>query len=142
MTKPRELLSRGKVTAVVAVVMVGAGFLIWQGLSDASVYFLTADQATERKASLGSKRFRLEGTVLTGSVKKQEKQIRFTVYGDKAKVKIVHRGDQPQLFKEEIPVVAEGSFKGEIFESDTILVKHSETYQEKYPDRVKDYDEK
>ena len=57
-------------------------------------------------------------------------------------VDVRHRGDPPQLFKEGIPVVLEGRFASatpsdDRFLSDRIMVKHSEVYRAKHPDRVK-----
>jgi cytochrome c-type biogenesis protein CcmE len=48
-------------------------------------------------------------------------------------------GDPPQLFRANVPVVLEGHFQGTTFQSDRILVKHSEDYREDHKDRVKDY---
>ena len=53
-------------------------------------------------------------------------------------VPILHRGDPPQLFKPGIPVVLEGHFdQAGTFESDLIMVKHTESYVAAHPDRVK-----
>jgi cytochrome c-type biogenesis protein CcmE len=41
------------------------------------------------------------------------------------------------MFKPGIPVVLEGRFTGDVFTSDRILVKHSETYIARNPERVK-----
>jgi len=124
------------------VIVLAFGFLLWKGLGTSTVYFKTADQAVASKASLGDKRFRIEGTVQLGSVVKQANYVDFVIKGDKDTVAVQHRGDEPELFKEGIPVVLEGKFVGDTFHSDRILVKHSETYTQANPDRVKDYNGK
>ena len=51
-----------------------------------------------------------------------------------------HVGDPPELFGPKIPVVLEGTFQGDRFESDQILIRHDNTYDEKNPDRIKQAD--
>ena len=50
----------------------------------------------------------------------------------------MHKGDPPELFGTKIPVVLEGTFKGDTYDSDTILIRHDNNYDEKNPDRVDD----
>ena len=52
---------------------------------------------------------------------------------------VVHHGDPPELFKPGIPVVLEGHWQGATYDSDLIMVKHSEQYRAKNPTRVKNY---
>ena len=53
-------------------------------------------------------------------------------------VEVEQSGDVPDLFGPSIPVVIEGRFKGNLFLSDRVLVKHDETYDEDNSDRIKD----
>ena len=41
----------------------------------------------------------------------------------------MHHGTQPTLFKDCAPVVADGHWNHDTFESDQILIKHGSTYQ-------------
>ena len=115
-------------------------FLLTRALGDSVVYFRTADEAVAQKAKLGTKRFRIEGTVLADSVRSVSNTTRFTIAEKGARVDVVHEGDPPELFQPGIPVVLEGHWAGDHFASDRIMVKHSEQYRERNPDRVKDYD--
>ena len=129
---------RGAILLFVAVVV--AGLLLWQGLANATVYFKTADEAVAQRVKLGDKRFRLEGLVKAGSVHERGNAVEFVVIGDHgAEVAVHHVGDPPQLFRDNVPVVLEGHFRSATFESDRILVKHSEDYRKANPTRVKDY---
>ena len=48
-----------------AVVVLGAlGFLVYQGLGNATLYFRTADEAVAQRETLGDRRFRIEGDVV------------------------------------------------------------------------------
>ena len=119
-----------------AVVIVALGFLVVQGLGNATLYFRTADEAVAQRQSLGDRRFRIQGAVVDGTVRQSGEQVRFDITSNGATVPVVHRGDPPELFKPGIPVVLEGHFDGDHFASDRILVKHSETYVAEHPDRV------
>ncbi|MGH9222974.1 MAG: cytochrome c maturation protein CcmE [Acidimicrobiales bacterium] len=119
-----------------AVVVIALGFLVVQGLGNATLYFRTADEAVAQRESLGSKRFRIQGTVVAGSVQPQGNEVAFTIEANEVTVPVVHQGDPPELFQPGIPVVLEGRFSGQHFASDRILVKHSETYVADNPERV------
>ena len=53
-----------------------------------------------------------------------------------AEVPVDHVGDPPELFGPRIPVVLEGTFEGDRFASDEILVRHDNAYDEANPDRI------
>lgn len=118
------------------LVVVALGFLVFQGLGNATLYFRTADEAVAQRDKLGTKRFRIEGNVVRGSVHQAGEDVAFTIESNNVSVPIVHKGDPPELFQPGIPVVLEGRFQGDHFSSDRILVKHSETYVAEHPERV------
>jgi cytochrome c-type biogenesis protein CcmE len=123
-----------------AVVLAALGFLVFQGLGNATLYFRTADEAVAQRAQLGDRRFRIEGDVVDGSVHQVGNDVSFTLVSKNVEVPVQHKGDPPELFRPGIPVVLEGKFQGNVFSSDRILVKHSETYVAQNPDRVKPAD--
>ncbi len=130
MTKIRRLWLAG------GLVVAALGFLVIQGLGNATLYFRTADEAVAQRESIGNRRFRIEGNVVAGSVQQAGERVSFTIEENGVTVPIVHRGDPPELFKPGIPVVMEGRFDGDHFASDRMLVKHSETYIAENPQRV------
>jgi cytochrome c-type biogenesis protein CcmE len=123
------------------VVLVALGFVVFRGLGNATLFFYNVDEAVAKKASLGSSRFRLQGSVVPGSVSRSDLGADFTVTYNGVDAQVRHVGDLPQLFQPNIPVVLEGRWTGDVFASDRVLVKHSEVYVARNPDRVKDYDE-
>lgn len=129
--------------AVLVVVLLALGFVVAKGLSSASLYFYNADEAVAQKADLGQKRFRLQGTVLGDTIREQGDQVDFTVAFNGARVDVHHDGSPPEMFKPGIPVVLEGRWDdtGRWFDSDRILVKHSEEYEAKNQDRIKEADQ-
>jgi cytochrome c-type biogenesis protein CcmE len=117
---------------VIGVLLAVMGVLVYKGLSEATLYFRTADEAVADKASLGTRRFRLEGTVVAKPVEK-DGTVTFEVTQKGVDVPVHHTGSPPELFKQGIPVVLEGHWdeSGAFFASDHILVKHDEKYESK-----------
>lgn len=130
--------SRRRVVAGIVVVAGALAFLLVK-LGGTANYFYTADQAVARRAELGDRRFRIEGTVVSGSVREAGTATTFVIESEGVQVRVRHSGGQPSMFREDIPVVLEGRFSGQVFESDRIMVKHSESYRARHADRVKDY---
>lgn len=138
--RPRAPLGRRRKIVSGVVIAAALGFLLVRAVGDATVYFKTADEAVAQRRSLGSHRFRIEGTVVAGSVQDAKSEVDFTIRGDHgAMVAVRHQGDVPELFQPDIPVVLEGHFAGVAFVSDRMLVKHTNEYKAQNPDRVKGY---
>jgi cytochrome c-type biogenesis protein CcmE len=123
--------------AVVGVVLVGSlAFLLVKGLGSALNFYLPANQAVAQKAGLGSRTFNLEGVVEPGSIHATANGVNFVVTAGSTAVPVDNTGSPPQLFQQNIPVIAVGHFSGTTFVSDQILVKHSSTYIAAHPGRV------
>lgn len=123
-----------------AVVVLGAvAFLLFKGLSSSIVYFRTANQAVADRAQLAGQSFRIEGTVVPGTVVQRDQTVDFSIESAGAKVSVVNRGSPPQLFAADRPVVLQGHFQGggNTFMSDQIMVKHSASYVAAHPGRVR-----
>jgi len=115
-------------------------FLLVEGLGSSLNYFDTVDQAFAHRASLGTQTFRLEGTVVPGTIRSTSTGSDFTICEGPNVVRVANTGSPPQLFQARIPVVVVGHFTSDTstdFASSSILVKHSATYTAQYPGRVK-----
>ena len=133
----RAYLTSWRRRLVAALVVAGAlGFLLFEGLNNATVYFKTADQAVADRASLGARQFRIEGTVEPG-VRQQGGSTLFSIVANGVSVPVVDSAQPPQLFKAGIPVVLEGHWQGNVYAADQIMVKHSASYTEAHPSRLK-----
>ncbi len=133
----RTYLTSWKRRVAAGVVVAGAlGFLLFEGLNNATVYFKTADQAVADRATLGSRQFRIEGTVEQG-VRQAAGKTLFSIVANGVSVEVVDSAQPPQLFKAGIPVVLEGHWQGQAYAADQIMVKHSASYTEAHPDRLK-----
>lgn len=136
--RPPRARGRRRLPVIVALVAVAGAlvFIAVQSLGSASMFFYNADEAVANRDELGESRFRLQGTVEEGSVQLADEGVEFVVFYGGAEVEVVHQGDPPELFQPNIPVVLEGSWDGEHFASDRIMVKHSSSYAEENPDHL------
>jgi cytochrome c-type biogenesis protein CcmE len=116
----------GCVAAVVAVV------LLTVVLSENVVYFRTVSEAVAERQDRGTDRFRLAGAVVPGSIEETAGGVRFALTDGKRTVEVDHRGDPPELFKKNAPVVCEGRWTamrvGAPFDSDRIMIRHGSEY--------------
>ena len=120
--------------AGVGVVAVLLGLLLFGNLNRNLVYFLTPAEAVAQRAEFADgRRLQLGGLVEPGSVRRTADGLRFRVTGGtspgSATVTVLHTGTPAQLFRDGIGVVLEGSWRGDVFVSDTMRVKHDENYR-------------
>jgi cytochrome c-type biogenesis protein CcmE len=130
--------SRLRLGIVIAVISGALAFLVLQGLGNATTYFYNADEAVARRAELADDRFRLQGTVVPGSVRQTDDEVDFEVEFACASIGVRHQGDPPELFADGIPVVLEGGYAAgtDTFASDRILVRHTSEYRTEEADRL------
>jgi len=112
------IVPAGVVVVVIAVLVVS--------LSSSLVYFNTPTELTEQGPT--DARLRLGGQVVPGTVADTTTGVTFEVTDGRETVDVVYVGAPQQLFQEGIGVVVEGTWDGSLFHSDTMLVKHDETY--------------
>ena len=141
---------------VVAAAVGGITFALVRLVTDASLFFLNADEAVDRRGELSGRRFRMQGTPVAHSVVATrvdfEQAVAFTVAFEGVAADVVHTGSPPDLFTPGVPVVLEGRWvegvppdldgfacgvnDGYYFASDHMLVKHDNEYRDTYPDRL------
>jgi cytochrome c-type biogenesis protein CcmE len=139
---------RGMVPVLVVIaVLLAIGLLLVKTLGDASLFFKNVDEAIEQRDDLGAKRFRMQGTVVPGTIVEGEISGRgavfFTVSFNGRLADVASFDNPTELFKDGIPVVLEGHWTAEPlpsgeragrasdgwhFASDRILVKHDADY--------------
>lgn len=124
----RAVLGSRRRQVVAAAVIAGAvAFLVVQGLGNATQYYKTVPQAVTDRASLGRSQFRIMGTV-DHDVRQVSGQTVFSISYAGVTAQVVDKTEPPQLFKPGVPVVLEGHWAGNVFQSDLIMVKHTAVY--------------
>ena len=87
--------------------MLGLGALVYKGLNDATLYFRNADEAVAQRDELGTKRFRLQGTVVGEPVVDGD-AVTFDVAYNGVEVAVDHTGTPPDMFRARHPRGARG----------------------------------
>jgi cytochrome c-type biogenesis protein CcmE len=141
---PRRSRGRRKanplVWVVLGLVVVAVGFVVFKGLSDATLFFRNADEAVAEREELGTRRFRLQGTVVEDAVTEGD-VVTFEVSFNDVTVPVRSSDGLPSLFAPGEPVVMEGRFADQaepLFLADRVLVKHDESYEADNGERIAD----
>jgi cytochrome c-type biogenesis protein CcmE len=134
----RSLGTRRQRVVALLVIAAALGFLLFRGLTNATEYFKTTTEAVNDRTQLGTSDFRIEGTV-ENDVRKTGDETDFTIYGGGTAVNVISTGSPSELFKPGIPVVLDGHWAatGNTYLSDLIMVKHTASYVEAHPSRLK-----
>jgi cytochrome c-type biogenesis protein CcmE len=117
-----------------AVIALALGYMIWAGVTQSAVYFVTPSELTA--APVPGKAYRLGGLVERGSLTWDPRtlDLTFAVSDGKATVPVRHKGTAPDLFAEGRGAVVEGQWTGQgYFKATLILAKHSEEYEAPHP---------
>jgi cytochrome c-type biogenesis protein CcmE len=124
MIRPRKFVVGG------AVIALALGYMIYAGVTQSVVYFVTPSEL--QAAPVAGKAYRLGGMVAPGTVRWEPGalDLSFALSDGKATVPVRHKGTPPDLFGEGRGAVVEGSWTPEgYFRATLIMAKHSEEYQ-------------
>jgi cytochrome c-type biogenesis protein CcmE len=113
-----------------AVIAVALAYLIYAGVTQSAVYFVTPSELLT--APSAGKAYRLGGLVVPGSLQwdPQTLGLAFTLTDGTSKVPVRHKGTPPDLFGEGRGAVVEGKWTGAgFFQASLIMAKHSEEYR-------------
>jgi len=126
--KQRRLILIGGSLGVLAVAVA----LMLNAFRDSIVFFNSPSDVAEKHIGPGT-RIRLGGLVKSGSlVRSDNLNVRFDVTDGNHDMVVAYQGVLPDLFREGQGVVAEGALDGSgVFNADTVLAKHDETYMPK-----------
>ncbi len=129
--------SRKPLAIAALIVLVGAfGYLAYGGVEENLVYFLTPSELVAKGEKAIDRPVRLGGQVVPGSVQwnADALDLRFRVTDGEQEVLVHSTGAPPQMFRAGIGVVVEGKQgRGGVFESHSLMVKHSNEYRAPTP---------
>lgn len=111
------------------VIVAALGYLVYAGVSQSVVYFVTPSEL--QAAPVSGKAYRLGGMVAPGTLQWNPRnlELAFTLSDGLASVPVRHRGTPPDLFGEGRGAVVEGTWTADgYFRASLIMAKHSEEY--------------
>jgi cytochrome c-type biogenesis protein CcmE len=112
------------------VILAALGYLVYAGVSQSVVYFVTPGELAA--APVAGKAYRLGGLVKPGTLKWDPRtlDLAFTLSDGQASVPVRHKGTPPDLFAEGRGAVVEGTWTADgYFKAGLIMAKHSEEYK-------------
>ncbi len=113
-----------------SVIALALGYLIWAGVTQSAVYFVTPSELSA--APVSGKAYRLGGLVERGTLTWDPAtlDLSFSITDGKTRVPVRHKGTAPDLFAEGRGAVVEGQWTADgYFKATQILAKHSEEYK-------------
>jgi len=131
--------SNKKVLIAVLVLLASVGFLIYRGLANTSVYYMTAGEL--KTSTLGrqlgaDQTVRVGGLVVDGSIdyNQRDLSLRFSIKDENNPQEVIdalYNGAKPDAFEPEIEALLEGTYDRDknLFLADTLLVKCPSKYE-------------
>jgi cytochrome c-type biogenesis protein CcmE len=113
-----------------AVIALALAYMIYAGVTQSAVYFVTPSEL--RAAPVPGKAYRVGGMVEKGTLRWDPRtlDLTFALSDGRATVPVRHTGTAPDLFGEGRGAVAEGTWTPDgYFKATQILAKHSEEYK-------------
>ena len=114
------------------VVLGGLGYLLFGGIGNNLVYFVTPGELLAQGNKAYDQSFRLAGQVMPGTVQwdADALDLRFMLQDVDGRVEVRSKRAPPAMFREGQGVIVEGKFtRAGVFESTNLMVKHSNEYR-------------
>jgi len=124
-------MNRGQKRVLIgALAVIGAiGYLVYAGIKETSVYFLTVSEAT---TAAPNQDLRIGGKVEAGSIKRDADALGalFVLTDETSKIPIKYKGTLPDMFQEDAEVVVQGKFDSSgLFKAHTLLTSCPSRYE-------------
>jgi len=113
------------------IIVAALVYLIYGGMQDAMVYFVTPSELKAQESKSQGKFLRLGGMVVKGSLHRNSDGLsyRFQLTDGNARIPVYFHGIPPDLFADGKGAVVEGKIgKAGLFIATTIMAKHAEDY--------------
>jgi len=136
--------SNRKVVVAVLVMVASVSFLIYRGLAETSVYYMTVSEL--KTSSLGmqigpDQSVRVGGLVVDGDIDYNQRDLvlRFSIKDESNPnevIQAIYKGAKPDAFEPEIEALLEGTYDREknLFQAETLLVKCPSKYESETTD--------
>jgi cytochrome c-type biogenesis protein CcmE len=96
----------------IAVVVVSLGYLAYTGVQQSKSYYVTIGELRAMDQSVYSKRLRVAGDVVPGSIKRQGSRVEFMLQEQGKTLPVTYNGMEapPDTFRDHAQALAEGTF--------------------------------
>lgn len=130
-------MSRGKIKFIVGigVIAIALTYLVYGGVRDTMVYYLTVGELKGRVPSVYRDKVRVSGTVVPGSIKKgMDGSLEFKITDGKQAIDVQYSGIVPDIFRDNVEAVVEGLYTPQnVFKAKVLLAKCPTKYDPANP---------
>src|SRR3954452_6458626 len=126
--------------SAIAVILVTLSYLAYTGVQESKSYYVTIAELRGMGESAHTKRLRVAGTVVPGSIKRLGTTVEFQLQEDTKTLPVIYKGTEapPDTFKDESQALAEGEFgRDGIFHAKQLQAKCASKYAPKTDDKGK-----
>ncbi len=124
---------KGKLKFIFAIIIItGAiSYLVFSGVKDTMVYYLTIDELQAKVPDVYGERVRVSGTVVPGTIEKDNNgDIKFKITDGTNEINVNYSGIIPDVFADDVEAVVEGNYTQQnVFIADILLAKCPTKYE-------------
>jgi cytochrome c-type biogenesis protein CcmE len=117
--------------SAIVIVVVALGYLAYTGVQQSKSYYVTIKELREMNDSRYSKRLRVAGNVVPGSIKRQGSRVEFSLKENDLTLPVVYSGTEapPDTFKDDSQALADGRFgRDGVFHASQLQAKCASKY--------------
>ena len=125
-----------KFGAVTLLILLSLGYLAYTGVQETKSYYVTIKELKAMGDPAYSKRLRVAGNVLPGSIRRTGTKVEFTLVENDLLLPVVYSGTEapPDTFKDNSQALADGSFgRDGVFHAKGLQAKCASKYAPKQP---------
>ena len=118
----------------IAIIVLTLSYLAYTGVEESKSYYVTISELRKMGDNAYSKRLRVAGTVVPGSIKRQGTTVEFQLQEEANTLAVIYKGTEapPDTFKDESQALAEGEFGHDgVFHAKQLQVKCASKYAPK-----------
>ena len=124
---------RGKLKFILPLFVIVSliSWLVFAGVKDSMVYYITVDELLEDVPDIYGQKVRVSGTVVHGSIQNElSDSLRFTIEAGEGRLDVEYDGIIPDIFTDGVEAVVEGKFSSDnVFMADLLLAKCPTKYE-------------
>lgn len=124
---------KGKIKFIIAIAVIAfaVSYLVYGGVKDTMVYYLTVKELKSKIPSVYGEKIRVSGKVVPGSIKHgKDGSIAFRLADGGGDINVAYSGIVPDIFKDNVEAVVEGEYTDKnVFAADVLLAKCPTKYE-------------
>ncbi len=124
---------RGKLKFILPLLVILSliSWLVFAGVKDSMVYYITVDELLEDVPDIYGQKVRVSGTVVHGSIQNElSDSLRFTIEAGEGRLNVEYDGIIPDIFTDGVEAVVEGKLSSDnVFVADLLLAKCPTKYE-------------